>query len=100
MWAIQRHSEIFLKNTELVDRKSKKMSEADIKLRLIRLIDSQKGEILHELYELILSKLYHEKWEEEPLSAMEIGYKEMSEDKDREEEAFEWIEGTLHSDNL
>ncbi len=76
------------------------MSEADIKLRIIRLIDSQQGEILQELYELILNKLYQDRREEEPLSAIEIGYKKMSEDKEREEEAFEWIEGTLHSEDL
>ena len=76
------------------------MSEADIKLRIIRLIDSQQGEILQELYELILNKLYQTRQEEEPLSGIEIGYKEMSEDKEREEEAFEWIEGTLHSEDL
>lgn len=76
------------------------MSEADIKLRIIRLIDSQKGEILEQLYELILSRLYQERREEEPLTAMETGYKEMSEDQDREVEAFEWIEGTLQSEGL
>jgi hypothetical protein len=76
------------------------MSEADIKLKIIRLIDSQQGEMLQELYELILKKLYKERQDDEPLSPIEIGYKEMSEDKGREEEAFEWIEGTLHSDDL
>jgi hypothetical protein len=68
------------------------MSEADIKLRIIRLIDSQKGEILKELYELILSKLHQEKRNEEPLSVIEIGYKEMSEDTEREEEALSVIQ--------
>jgi len=29
-----------------------------------------------------------------------MGYKEMSEDQEREEEAFEWIEGTLNSEEL
>ncbi len=76
------------------------MSEADIKLRIIRLIDSQEGEILRELYEMILNKLYQEKREEENLSALEQGYKKMSEDQEREEEAFEWIEGTLNSEEL
>jgi len=37
------------------------MSEADIKLRIIRLIDSQQGEVLRELYEMILNRLYQEK---------------------------------------
>lgn len=53
------------------------MSEADIKLRIIRLIDSQEGEVLRELYDMILSKLYQEKHEEEPLSLIEKGYREM-----------------------
>lgn len=76
------------------------MSEADIKLKLIRLIDSLKGEILLELHEMILNKLYKERSEEEPLSSIALGYKEMSEDEEREEEAFEWIEGTLNSEEL
>ena len=53
------------------------MSEADIKLRIIRLIDSQEGEVLRELYDMIMSKLYQEKHEEEPLSLIEKGYREM-----------------------
>lgn len=72
------------------------MSEADIKLRIIRLVDSQQGELLRELYDMILNKLYQEKCEEEHLSVIEMGYKEMSEDQEREEDAFEWIEGTLN----
>ena len=76
------------------------MSESDLKLRIIRLIDSQHGEVLQELYNLILGKLYGQKQEEEPISTLEKGYQEMAEDKEREEEAFEWIEGTLNSEDL
>lgn len=76
------------------------MREADIKLKIIRLIDSQKGEVLEQLYELIQSKINREKREEVPLASLETGYKEMSEDKDREVEAFEWIEGTLQSEGI
>ncbi len=76
------------------------MGEAEIKLKLIRLIDNQKGEILQELYDLIIKKLYQEKKQLAQLSPMEMGYKEMSEDQAREQEAFEWIEGTLHSDDI
>ena len=76
------------------------MSEADIKLQIIRLIDSQQGEVLRELYEMILHKLYQDEQKGELLSALEQGYKKMSEDREREEEAFEWIEGTLNSEEL
>lgn len=64
------------------------------------MIDRQEGEVLRELYEMILSKLYQEKHEDMPLSAIEMGYKEMSEDREREKDAFEWIEGTLNSEEL
>ena len=76
------------------------MSESDIKLRLIRLIVSQRGEVLQELYQIIMNRLYREKTEGESLSALELGYKEMSEDTEREKDAFEWIEGTLNADEL
>lgn len=71
------------------------MSEADIKLKIVRLIDSQSGEVLRELYEMITSKVYERNQEIGPISALEKGYKDMSEDKERETEALEWIEGTL-----
>jgi hypothetical protein len=76
------------------------MSESEIKLRIIRLIVSQKGEILQELYQMILSKLYKEREGAAPISPLEAGYKEMSEDLDREKEAFEWVEGTLNTEEL
>ncbi|MEY3368739.1 MAG: hypothetical protein RI973_1894 [Bacteroidota bacterium] len=76
------------------------MSEIEIKLRIIRLIISQKGDILQELYNLILSKLFKEKKQPTPLSALESGYKEMSEDVEREKEALEWAEGTLNGETL
>ena len=52
------------------------------------------------MYELILAKLYGKKKEEPFLSPIEEGYKAMSEDEEREEEAFEWVEGTLNSEEL
>lgn len=76
------------------------MSEADIKLKIVRLIDSQSGEVLQELYEMIISKVYQRKKEVEPISTLEEGYKAMSEDKEREREAIEWIEGTLDPEAL
>ena len=76
------------------------MSESEIKLRIIRLIVSQKGDVLQELYQLILSKLYNEKEQAGPMTSLEAGYKEMSEDIEREQEAFEWVEGTLNNEEL
>ena len=76
------------------------MSEADIKLKIVRLIDSQSGEVLRELYEMITSKVYERNQEVGPISDIEQGYKEMSEDTERETEALEWMEGTLDPEAL
>jgi hypothetical protein len=46
-----------MKNPEIGRNKLLQMSESEIKLKIIRLIDSQNGETLKELYELILAKL-------------------------------------------
>ena len=73
------------------------MKEADIKLQIIRLLDSQTGEKLKELHQLILTTLKNEKKSEEPVSTLELGYIEMSKDKDREKEALAWAEGTLNA---
>lgn len=74
------------------------MNEAEIKLHLIRIIDKQKGKTLTELYELVLSKFL--KKEQTVLTPIENGYKEMSQDIIRENEAFDWIENTLNSEDL
>lgn len=78
------------------------MSDSDIKLELIRLIDSQGGKSLMRLYEIIREEIGPRKSKvaESELSPLEQGYKAMSEDEEREEEAFEWIEGTLNSEDL
>ncbi len=76
------------------------MSESDLKLRIIRLVDSQQGEVLQELYSLILNKLSGHIEEEVPIPSLEMGYHEMAQDVEREDEAFEWIEGTLNQDSL
>ncbi|MBP9873935.1 MAG: hypothetical protein KBC60_07840 [Haliscomenobacter sp.] len=76
------------------------MSESELKLKMIQLIVSQKGEVLQELYQLILSRVYKEKERKDLLSSLEVGYQKMSEDQEREEDAFEWIEGTLNSEEL
>ena len=68
------------------------MNDAEIKLQLIRLIDSQQGRKLLELYELVQSKLLPTKEVAHNLSSIELGYKAMSEDLKREEEAIEWVE--------
>ena len=78
------------------------MSDSDIKLELIRLIDSQGGKSLMRLYEIIREEIGRGKSKvaESELSPLEQGYKAMSEDEEREEEASEWIEGTLNSEDL
>ncbi len=76
------------------------MRDSEIKLKIIRLIDRQNGETLNELYELILSKLQKTEKEYPSSYSIEQGYKDMSEDHEREQNAFEWIEGTLNSEEL
>lgn len=76
------------------------MSDSEIKLRIIRLIVSLKGDALKELYQIILSKLNKNRGQIAPTSLIEHGYKEMSEDPEREKDAFEWIEGNLNSEEL
>ena len=78
------------------------MSDSEIKLELIRLIDSQGGKTLMRLYELIREEIGPgtSKTKQEKLTPLEQGYKAMSEDKEREEEAFDWIEGTLNSEEI
>lgn len=70
------------------------MNDAEIKLNIIRLIDTQQGQKLVELYQLIQSKIVINKPKKEDLSPIELGYKAMSEDVEREEEVFEWLENT------
>lgn len=70
------------------------MSDSELKLKMIRLIDKQNGETLNELYKLILSKIQKTDKDYNSPYAIEQGYKEMSEDDEREKNAFEWIEST------
>ncbi|WP_338815599.1 hypothetical protein V9L05_23840 (plasmid) [Bernardetia sp. Wsw4-3y2] len=72
------------------------MEEAAIKLELFRIIDSYEDELLQEMYNLI--KEFQEKKEAELNEVLEHGYKAMSEDLEREEEADEWIEGTFETE--
>ena len=72
------------------------INEAELKVELFRLIDAQKGESLQEVYEWLSNKLK----ENERVPFIEQGYKDMAENKEREQEASEWIEGTLNSSDL
>lgn len=74
------------------------MTDAEIKLQLIRIIDSQKGAVLMDWLNLLQSKM--QKISEPGLTELESGYKAMSEDVEREAVASEWIEGTLNSNDL
>lgn len=72
------------------------ISEAELKVKIFRLIDSQQGESLQEVYDWLSDKLQ----EKEEVSSIEQGYKNMADDAEREQEALEWIEGTLNTDEL
>ena len=71
------------------------MSDAEIKLELIRLIDRQEGQSLRALYDLLQKRTNTGAY-----PTLEAGYKAMSEDTAREEEALEWAEGTLNTEEL
>ena len=67
-----------------------------MKVKIFRLIDAQQGESLQEVYDWLSAKLYGS----EAVSSIEQGYKDMAADEVREQEAFEWAEGTLNTDEL
>lgn len=73
------------------------MRDAELKLEIIRLIDNQNSETLHALYELILSRIESKRIEYNSVREINYGYEQMAQDQDRENEAFEWIEGTMGS---
>lgn len=76
------------------------MSDAELKLEIIRLIDSQNSETLHQLYELILSRIPVGKNNEyQSVQDLAAGYMKMAQDNERETEAFDWIEGTFNSED-
>ena len=76
------------------------MSDAELKLEIIRLIDNQNSETLHALYELILSRIESKRIEYNSVRDITFGYEQMAQDQDRENEAFEWIEGTIDTEEL
>lgn len=71
-------------------------AELELELEIFRLLDSQHEEDLKEIYDWLSIKVR----KKDNLSDLEIGYRDMAADKDRENEATEWIEGTLNSDEL
>ena len=72
------------------------ISEAELKVKIFRLIDAQQGESLQEVYDWLSTKLQGK----EAVSLLEQGYKNMADDVEREQEAFEWVEGTLNTREL
>lgn len=76
------------------------MSDAELKLEIIRLIDNQNSETIQTLYELILSRVESTKNEYKSVRDIAYGYEKMAQDEERENEAFEWIEGTLVHQSL
>ena len=77
------------------------MTDAEIKLKLFRLIDNQPGYLLYDIYDLLKTKLETSIiTETNTVSDIDSQYKLMAKDKNREKEAFEWIEGTLNTNEL
>ena len=70
--------------------------EAELKVRIFRLIDTQSEESLQEVYDWLSAKLQ----QKETVASVEQGYKDMAADEEREREAFEWLEGTLTPNEL
>lgn len=73
------------------------MSAADIKLQIIKLLDNQPVEVLKHWFDMLQAT---ENSNSNNLKEIELGYKAMAEDSERETEAFEWIENTLNSTKL
>lgn len=71
------------------------MSDAEIKLQLIRIIDGQKRSTLEILYDYMIQKMGLVEMDD-----LEMGYKAMSEDVVREKGAEEWINGTLNTADI
>lgn len=72
------------------------ISEAELKVKIFRLIDAQQGESLQEVYDWLSTKLQGR----ETVFSIEQGYRDMAADEVREQKAFEWVEGTLNTDEL
>ncbi len=72
------------------------IGEAELKVKIFRLVDAQQGDSLQEVYDWLSEKLQ----KKEIVSSLEQGYKSMAADEEREKEAFEWVEGTLNTDDI
>ena len=75
------------------------MNTAEIKLELFRWLDQQNESMLKQLHTTWISKNMGAKMEKEG-SVTILGYEAMSQDKERENEASEWLEGTLNHSEL
>lgn len=72
------------------------VNAAELKVKIFRLVDAQDGETLEAVYQLLLERLQiKSQW-----VSKEEGYAAMAADEEREQEATEWIEGTLNQDEL
>lgn len=78
------------------------MNEAEMKLSIFRAIDQLKGDTLGEIYHLVQNLLDTGELDTSisGVEDVEIGYKAMSGDEERESEALSWIEGTLNPNDL
>ena len=78
------------------------MKEAELKLSIFRAIDQLNEESLQNLYQIVIGILSKEEssGNELEMNSLELGYAAMSQDQEREQEASEWIEGTLNSSEL
>lgn len=74
------------------------MSDAELKLQLVRLIDQHHGQTLRTIYDFLQSKLSNAS--SDNLTSLEKGYQAMAADTEREAAAFEWSEGTLNVEEL
>ncbi len=75
------------------------MSSAEIKIELFRLIDNQEESVLLDLYKMVIERLQF-KNSQKPPSILANGYEAMANDKEREQEAMDWIEGTANFQEL
>lgn len=73
------------------------MSAADIKLQIIKLLDNQPVEVLKHWFDMLQAT---ENSNSKKLKEIELGYKAMAQDAERETEALEWIENTLNATEL
>lgn len=72
------------------------VNAAELKVKIFRLVDAQDGETLEAVYQMLLEHLQMQsQW-----ASREEGYAAMAADEEREQEAMEWVEGTLNQEEL